>query len=135
MEGDPDRRGRSRAWRDPAPRSGKGSRHASDFRGKGDKYGIMQILDFWTTIHVTLVTSVTMRPYVTRHSTITDHLSNLEAGPLDEFRLVFLINDLLLSAALPRKKPSESESDFRIATLTDLVDFGTFKKPGRRLED
>ena len=95
----------------------------------------MQILDFWTTIHVTLVTSVTMGPYVTRHSTITDHLSNLEAGPLDEFRLVFLINDLLLSAALPRKKPSESESDFRIATLTDLVDFGTFKKPGRRLED
>ena len=45
VEGDPDRRVRSRAWRDPAPRSGKGSRHARDLpirEGSPDTGGISQ---------------------------------------------------------------------------------------------
>ena len=47
--------------------------------------------DIWTWVQVTLVTSVNTGPYVTRHSTNTNHLSNLAAGPLDEYHLVMSV--------------------------------------------
>ena len=78
----------------------------SDFLGKCEKNGIIQIfghLDMnkwhmwqvWPRVWVASVTTGDkcdhmwhVWPCVTRHSTNTDHISNLAAGPLDEYHLV-----------------------------------------------
>ena len=55
-----------------------------------------------------------LEPYVTRQRTNTGHLSNLAAGPLDEFHLVLkVIEDIkrLLTRTLPRQ-------EIMIVTLT-----------------